>query len=91
MEIDSETKDYIQQKFDMLDKYLGSIPAISCKVEIGLNSSHHNKGKIYFTKAHLELKNELIIIEKASEKLVKSIDKTKDHLVQSITKYKGKL
>lgn len=90
IELDQETKDYIEQKFNMLDKYLGDIQVLSCKVEVGLNSNHHNKGKIYFTKAHLALKGELLIIEKLEEKLNKSIDKVKDHLAQSITKHKGK-
>ncbi len=86
----SEDKEYISQKINMLKKYLGNVPVLSCNVEVGLDSNHHQKGKIYFTKVNLKLKGELLRVEKHEESLKKSIDKVKDHLAQSITKYKDK-
>ncbi|MBL7058683.1 ribosome-associated translation inhibitor RaiA [Patescibacteria group bacterium] len=90
LELDQETKNYIQEKFDMLEKYLGDTQVLSCRVEVGINSNHHNKGSIYFTHVNLELKGELIRVEKQEEKLFKSIDKVKDHLAECIKKYKEK-
>lgn len=90
VELNQKDKDYIEAKFNMLEKYLGNVPVISCSVEVGMNSNHHQKGDIYFTKVNLKLKGDLLRVEKKEESLLKSVDKVKDHLAESIKKYKDK-
>jgi ribosomal subunit interface protein len=83
-------KDYVQEKMDMMEKYLGKIPVINCKVEVGMVVGGQNNGDIYFTEINLSVPHELLRIEKNSNDLYKSIDKAKDHMVRSIEKYKEK-
>ena len=86
-----EIEDYIQEKMDMLEKYLGQIKVMNCDVEIGLVTSRHQKGEIYRTEVNLEVPGTLIRIEKSESDLFKSVDKVKDHLMRSIKKYKEKM
>jgi ribosomal subunit interface protein len=37
-------KDYVQEKMDMLEKYLGKIQVINCKVEVGMVVGGQNNG-----------------------------------------------
>lgn len=83
-------KGYAQEKMDMLDKNLGSIPVTNCDMEVGLTSAHHNKGDIYRAEVNLSVPGEMIRVEKTEKDLYKAIDKVKEHLSRSITKYKEK-
>lgn len=84
-------KDYIQKKMDMLDKYLGNIQVLNCDVEVALITKHHNKGEIYQAEINLEVPRKLLRVQKTEKVLFKAIDKTKDHLVRSIRRYKEKM
>jgi putative sigma-54 modulation protein len=85
-----ELKDYIQEKMDMLEKYLGDIKATNCDVEVALVKGKAKHGKIYRAEVNLELPGSLLRVEKEEESLYKAIDKVKDHLVRSIKRYKEK-
>jgi putative sigma-54 modulation protein len=86
-----EIKEYIQKKMDMLDKYLGAIKPIECKVNLGLEVGGQHSGDIYKTEINLSLPNVVLVIEKVEKDLFKSIDKVKDHLARSIVKHKEKM
>lgn len=90
IELTSELKDYIQEKMDMLEKYLGSIKVQNCDVEVGLAVGGQNSGEIYRCEVNLQVPHELIRMEKTEKELFKAIDKVKDHLIRSIGKYKEK-
>ena len=90
VELSEELKTYIQRKMDMLDKYLGSVQALNCDVEVGQAIGSHQAGKIHRCEVNLEVPGELLRVEKMESDLHKAIDKVKDHLAQAITKYKGK-
>jgi ribosomal subunit interface protein len=79
---------YVQEKMDMLEKYLGDVQVINCDVEVGLVVGGQNKGEIHRCEVNLEVPGEIIRVEKTSEDLYKAIDKVKDHLPRSIKKYK---
>ncbi len=83
-------KAYAQEKMDMLDRYLGDIPAVNCDVEVGLAVGSHQSGKIYRAEVNLEVPGTLLRVEKTEKDLYKAIDKTKDHLARSIKRYKEK-
>ena len=85
-----EIKDYIQEKMDMLEKYLGDIQVLNCDVEVGLSIGGQNSGKIYRAEVNLEVPGKILRVEKTEKELFKAIDKVKDHLSRSILKYKEK-
>lgn len=90
IELTPQIKEYVQKKMDMLDKYLGSFPAINCDVEVGMAVGGQNSGKIYRAEVNLDLPGELLRVEKTEKEILKAIDKVKDHLVVMIKKYKEK-
>lgn len=90
IELTDSIKDYTQEKMDMLDKYLGSIQAINCDVEVAKESNHHNKGEVFRAEINLQLPGELLRVEKTAEDLYKAIEKVKEHMTRSIRRYKEK-
>lgn len=86
-----EIKAYLDKKMNMLDKYLGKLQVIDCRVELGLAVNGQKTGEIYRTEIVLELPHALLVVEKHEGELFKSIDKVKDHLARSIVKHKEKL
>ena len=90
IELTSEIKDYIQEKIDMLEKYLGRTKVISAKFEVEMTTRHHVKGEIYRAEANLIVPSSILRVEKTEKDLFKAIDKVKDHLARSIKKYKEK-
>jgi putative sigma-54 modulation protein len=84
-------KAYVQEKMDMLEKYLGEMPATNCDVEVGLAVGSHHTGEIYRAEVNLEVPGALLRVEKTEKDLYKAIDKTKDHLAESIKRHKEKI
>lgn len=87
IELTEEIKKYLQEKMDMMEKFLGSIPVMNCDCELE-KVGDQNKGKIYRAEVNLELPGELLRVDKTEEDLHKAIDKVKDHMVEMIKKYK---
>lgn len=83
-------KAYIQEKMDMLEKYLGGIQALNLDFEIDKPIGNQHKGDIFRAEANLQVPGEVLRVEKTENDLYKAIDKVKDHLEQVITKYKEK-
>ncbi|MBU0637145.1 MAG: ribosome-associated translation inhibitor RaiA [Patescibacteria group bacterium] len=90
IELTDETKDYIQQKVNMLEKFLGKIQILNVNFEVELTTHHHLKGQIYRAEMNLEVPGELLRVEKTEKNLFKAIDKVKDHMAVVIKKYKDK-
>ena len=90
IELTPKIKDYVQEKMDMLEKYLGRVEVIDAKFEVAMTTRHHNKGEIYRAEANLAVTGDLLRVEKTEKDLYKAIDKVKDHLVRSIKRYKEK-
>ncbi|MEI6379063.1 MAG: ribosome-associated translation inhibitor RaiA [Candidatus Falkowbacteria bacterium] len=91
LELTPALKNYIQEKMDMLDKYLGDTPLIHAHFEVELTTKHHVKGEIFRAEANLNLPHDMLRIEKTEKDMYKAIDKVKDHLKEMIVKYKEKL
>ncbi len=90
IELTNEIKDYIQEKIDMLEKFLGNVSVQNCDVEVGLGVGGQNSGKIYRAEVNLSVPGKLLRVEKTEKDLYKAIDKVKDHLARSIKKYRKK-
>lgn len=90
IELTQELKEYVWEKMNMLDKYLGSVKVFNCDVELALSVGGQNSGKIYRAEVNLVLPGKMLRVEKTEKDIKKAIDKVKDHLEISIKKYKGK-
>jgi len=90
IELTPEIKNYIQEKMDMLEKFLGNIQVLNCDVEVGMSIGSQQRGEIYRAEVNLELPGSLLRVEKTEKEIFKAIDKVKDHLVRSIKRYKEK-
>ncbi len=89
MELIAETKDYIKEKMDSLDRFFNNI--IESRIEVGIESRHHQKGDIFFCEANVKVPNDLIRVKKTEKNLLKAIDKTKDHLRVMLHRHKEKI
>ena len=90
IELTDELRAYLEEKMNMLEKYLGDVPVINCDTELALAVGGQSSGKIYRAEVNLNLPGELLRITKTEEDIKKAIDKVKDHLVAMIIKYKEK-
>jgi len=90
IELTENIKDYVQEKMDMLEKYLGNIQILNCDVEVGMSVGGQQKGQIYRAEVNLSVPGKLLRVEKTEKDLFKAIDKVKDHLEIIIKKYKEK-
>ncbi|MEI7497668.1 MAG: ribosome-associated translation inhibitor RaiA [Candidatus Falkowbacteria bacterium] len=91
VELTPRVKEYVDKKMQMLDKYLGKLQVIDCRVEVGLVVGGQKTGEIFQTEIILEMPHGLLVIAKHESDLFKSIDKAKDHLARSIVKYKERI
>jgi len=83
-------KAYIEDKMQMVEKYLGKLKVVNCDFEVELTTKHHHKGDIFRAEVNLEIAKDLLRVEKTEADLYKAIDKVKDHLVDVIKKHKEK-
>ena len=90
IDLTEKIKDYIQEKMDMLEKYLGNIDVIRVNFEVEMTTRHHTKGEIYRAEANLVVPGDILRVEKTEKDLFKAIDKVKDHLMRSIRRHKEK-
>lgn len=89
LELTEALENYIQEKIDMLEKYLGSVSVINCDFEIERMTSHH-KGDIFRAELNLQVPGSLLRVDKSEEDMYKAIDKVKSHMEIIIKKYKEK-
>ncbi len=90
VDLTPKIKDYIQEKMDMLEKYLGNIDVIRANFEVEMTTRHHAKGEIYRAEVNLVVPGDILRVEKTEKDLFKAIDKVKDHLMRSIRRHKEK-
>lgn len=91
LEVTAAIKKYIENKMDMVEKYLGDIKAINCDFEVEKSVGGQHKGEIFRAEVTLQVPRQVLRIEKTEKDLYKAIDKVKDHLELVIKKYKEKL
>jgi putative sigma-54 modulation protein len=90
LELTDAIRDYIQEKMDMSEKYLGDTPVTNCDFEVERIIGGQNKGEVFRAEVNLEVPHELLRVEKSEADLYKAIDKVKDHLDEVIVRYKEK-
>ncbi len=90
LEMTEALERYIEEKVNMIEKYLGGIEVINCDFAIEKAVGDQNKGKIFRAEINLQVPRELLRVEKTEADMYKAIDKVKDHLVLLVKKYKEK-
>jgi len=92
LELTDALRDYIENKMNMLEKYLGKrVKVINCDFEIEKAIGGQYKGEIFRAEANLQVPQNVLRVEKTEKDMYKAIDKVKDHLILVIKKYKEKL
>jgi len=82
-------KAYVDKKIGGLEKFYDQI--IRADVSVGIESSHHNKGKFYVAECKLIVPGNDLYASKNEKNLYKAIDKVKDYLDAELKKHKVKL
>ncbi len=90
IELTEAIENYINEKVNMLEKYLNHVDVLNCDFEIEKSIGGQNKGDIFKAEINLEVPGEILRVEKTEPDLYKAIDKVKDHLAEMIKKYKEK-
>lgn len=88
MELTPAIRQYVEEKFAMLEKYVANI--LLADVEVGMSSHHHQKGDIFSCSVTLEVPGDVLRVQKEEEDLYKAIDKVKDHLKEVLIDRKEK-
>ncbi len=89
MELTPSIREYVEEKFGMLEKYGQQIMLID--IDLGMDTHHHQKGAIFFCTAKIDIPKDLLTVEKHEEDLYKAIDKVKDHLQESLIERKERV
>jgi putative sigma-54 modulation protein len=90
MDLTPAIREYAEEKIQGLEKYFDHIT--KAEIDIGMESNHHNKGKIYYAEVNLDIPGHPTIrVVKESEDLYKAIDKVKDHLKVELDSAKEKM
>jgi putative sigma-54 modulation protein len=89
MELTPAIREYVEEKFSMLEKYAHNIMLV--EIDLGKNSNHHQKGEVFTCSAVIKTTHDVFKIEKEEEDLYKAIDKVKDHFREVLVTEKEKI
>jgi len=89
MDLTDAIRQYVEEKFNSLEKYAESI--IRIDVDLGKTSNHHQKGDVFTCAAIVQIPGDVLKIEKTEEDLYKAIDKVKDHYRETLVQLKERL
>ena len=84
----------IEDKFNGLAKFIlrwDENDSVILRVEVAKNTKHHNKGKVWYAEANLDLPKNILRVEELAEDLHEAVDNLKDRLKNEILKLKEKL
>ena len=87
MELTDAIRQYAEEKMEGLVKFFNNIT--QADIDIGLESHHHQKGKIFYAEVNVHTPQKLLRVRKNAVNLYKAIDKVKDHLKVELSE-KGK-
>lgn len=90
IELTAAIENYVNEKINMLEKYLKHVDVLNCDFEVEKSIGGQNKGDIFRAEINLEVPGEILRVEKTESDLYKAIDKVKDHMAEMIKKYKEK-
>ena len=103
VKLTSVLKKYIAEKINSLEKFLktfqnrkkyffeGGKPRIEAWIEIGKESFHHQKGKVFRAECQMRLPGKSVRSEAISKNLRQAINEVKDELQRELKQYKEKI
>ena len=81
----------IKEKISVLDKLMPGIRTpVEARVEVALETRHHQKGEIYYAEANLKVLGEIVRAEARADNIFKAISAVRDELQELLEKYKKK-
>ncbi|HBU06844.1 MAG TPA: ribosome-associated translation inhibitor RaiA [Candidatus Magasanikbacteria bacterium] len=89
MDMTPAIKKYVEEKAKTLTKYFENIDDVD--VIVGMETHHHNKGKIFYAEFNLQVPGKNLTVRKDAIDLYKAIDKVRDHLKVELEKIKEKM
>ena len=90
IEMTDAIRNYVQERMDILEKYLGKTTLVNCDVEVERIVGGQNKGDVFRMEVDMQVPHELLRVERAENDLYKAIDKVRDHMEDVIVKYREK-
>jgi len=88
IDLNDQTKNYIQKKCQILDKFKDQI--IGCHWDLS-RDQHHRKGEVYRAEINLRIKGDkLLRAEETSGDLLSAVDIAKDKVKSQLIKLKEK-
>lgn len=78
IEMTDAIREYAESKVKSLEKFFDQVADVN--IDVGMESHHHNKGKVYYAEVNMIVPGKLIRVRKNAVNLYKAIDKVKDHL-----------
>lgn len=93
VEIGQGTREYIEQKFHMLDHFFKRLEKegeILIEIEVARSTKHHQSGMIYYAEATIKLPQKTLRAEYYERNIESAIDGVKDILKNEIVRYKEK-
>ncbi len=86
---DEPLKEFVYEKIGALEKYTGQ-ESVEARVELGIPSTHHRSGKIYYAEVNLKLGGKLLRATCQHEDMRNSIVDVGNELQREIKKFKDK-
>lgn len=91
LDLTLKIKKAVEEKIGVLDKLIPNIKKpLEAFVEVALETRHHQKGKIYYAEANIEVLGEVIRAEAKEENIFKAITAVRDELQALLKKYTKK-
>lgn len=91
LELNVPLKAFIEEKLGDLERLVGEAGPAQARVEVGIPSSHHQSGSIYYAEINLTIAGQLLRAEATNYDLHSAIVDAKDDLKVHIKKFKEKL
>ena len=92
-ELTPAIKSFVEEKFSSLSKFLDRWETngeIALRIEVSKNTEHHNKGKVFYAEANLDIPKNMLRVEETDDELYEAIIKSRDRLKENLLKLKEK-
>ena|SRR3989344_6293729 len=89
IKLDEPLRVFVEDRIGGLDKFIEG--EVEAKVEIGLPSTHHRSGDVYYAEVNLKIGGKLLRAEASNADLRNAITEVKDELQIQIKKFKEKI
>ncbi len=90
MELTPALRQYVEDKLQAVEKFIGSETATQADVEIGKTTHHHQSGDIFRCEINLSLPGDLLRAVAQKDDLYAAIDIAQGDLLGELRKRKGK-